>query len=157
MVYKFICFLLKFRGQKRFYNHGLLEMRQYPDLYDDRTLPEKWWDWLLDRKEEIEKRARRPISYFFNSYFDWATGTHIISKAQRDAIARKKGYAVLSPKELEQENNRKERRQIQKDRSDVRMHLQKSIREIKQGRSFSKEVALERQKRTREHFKKYII
>jgi len=124
---------------KRLYKYGTMGL----SVFDDRSKIEK----ILDT---IEIYVRRINTFFeekkylsrqvWHSYFDPSTGQMIESYSQIRDIEKKKGYSYTTYGEMEREA-KKTKKRLRRER-DVKMrdNIKKKLHDVKQGRSFVKEI-----------------
>lgn len=123
----------RIRPPKRLYKFGTIGLK----VYDDRTLKEKFFDYIDEfffnwEQEQRYKRAYR--KQVFHSYFDFGLGKMVTSNEEIKK-KEKQGYVYTTFNEMESQSS-KIRARIKKEQAEkTRKHFQEVIGRIKSGNS----------------------
>ena len=119
----------RIRPPKRLYKFGTIGLK----VYDDRTLKEKFFDYIDEfffnwEQEQRYKRAYR--KQVFHSYFDFGLGKMVTSNEEIKK-KEKQGYVYTTFNEMESQSS-KIRARIKKEQAEkTRKHFQEVIGRIK--------------------------
>lgn len=124
----------KYLPKQRLYKYGKLGL----DLHDDRTFAEKVFDWLRkfnEKKYEIKNDSMR-----FKPFLDISTGK-MITSMEEIKEREKNGQMLVKPHEIAENAKRVKAYKREQHSRKIRAGLEQAVREIKQGRSFVREMA----------------
>ena len=128
---------LKFRPiPRRFYRWGTVGL----SIYDDRSQLERVCDRIDDFMAEWNKRIYRKDRSIWHSWYEPSIKRWIHGISDIKEIERKKGWNYMDFSDIEKEADFQHKEGLKKDKERAKEYLRKSIREIKQGRSFVKET-----------------
>lgn len=128
----------KIRIKKRLYLQGEFGLK----WFDDRTSIEKLCDWV-DKRLAILERAimnRQKDRVAWHTFFEPCTGKWISSMDDIKRIERETGMVYLKPSEIHYEAEKALKYRKQESFNRTRKVMEQKYRELKQGRSFVKEI-----------------
>jgi hypothetical protein len=110
---------------------------------DDRTLLEKIRDWgdvlIVEPHRERKWRAAEFRRQGFKPFFDMATGRWINSSAEI-RMREKAGEFLASHREMKEYHAKKKAETHEAYKRKLRASLDQAVKEVKQGRSFKREI-----------------
>ena len=123
---------------KRLYQYGTLGL----SVYDDRTDIEKFCDKVDDLIENLEQkyRVRKRDNSIFHTFFDISSRMWISSVSDIKKIERERGWKYMHFDEIEREADKNYKETQRKSTENHKKYFESAFRDLKQGRSFKKEL-----------------
>ena len=125
---------------KRFYRYGTLGL----GFYDDRTALEIVCDnmdsWFLKQREKFWIATHTPRKHIWHTFRDISTKNWISSMSDIKKIEKETGMTYISFSDIEKEADRSHNYIQKRNKENSKKYFGNVIREIKQGRSFVKEI-----------------
>ena len=137
---------------RRLYRYGLTAIKR--GYFDDRTKFEKVMDsideYVLDNQLK-QRYMRAKLKSFFKPYFDHNWGVKINSLAEIKALEKAKGGEYVSVREWDEIRKKKDNERERVHLKQIESGIKEVIRDVRQGRSFKKEMREHQIKTCREH------
>jgi len=131
---------------QRIYQSGLCGFRN--GMVDDRSLREKLFDrideWFVNRDNKIRDKKARANSRF-RPFFDWSEG-EMVNSLQDIKDKEAKGQVWISVREVDKIRKEKDKYREQLREKDIQKGIENIIRDVKQGRKFTVENRMHREK-----------
>lgn len=123
----------KVRPPKRLYKYGTIGLSHY----DDRTKPEKFWDYFDEFFFKWQQKVRYRKAYrkaIWNSFFDYGLGKVVSSSAEIKA-KEKEGYIYMSDAEMDRYTAQRKRLNKKALHERTIKHFEEGFAKIRAGNS----------------------